>query len=326
MNSGSTLYSVGYNSWDGNVVLNGDALFVVDTFANNETLDINGVISGSGGVTLTLGGTLRFGGSFPNTYTGTTTILGSTNWNTVSTLELRKTNSVAVPGRLVIGSVTNPPGHEIVRLFSQEQIANLTPVTVNLSGLLDLNNQTETIGSLEGIGQVKLGNSTLRAGGNNADTTYGGTLAGPAENAPHYRLFALDTTPPKPGLVRVTPDCTVISHPGSSASAPGPAPLAPHPRTASFPLPAEAGERAVSPARYKESASEKGASIAGELWRLPAAGFARFMAGLTAPMAIGRVWLADGRDVLGFLCEPAAIQGAADITRYGGWRAWREAR
>jgi allophanate hydrolase len=154
----------------------------------------------------------------------------------------------------------------------------------------------------------------------------GGTLAGPAETAPHYRLFALDTTPPKPGLVRVTPDCTLISHPISSASAPGPAPLPPHPRTASSPLPAQAGERAVSPARYKESASEKGASIAGELWRLPAAGFARFMAGLTAPMAIGRVWLADGRDVLGFLCEPAAIQGAADITRYGGWRAWREAR
>jgi len=47
---------------------------------------------------------------------------------------LRKTNSVAVPGRLVIGSVTNPPGHEIVRLFSQEQIANLTPVTVTSAG------------------------------------------------------------------------------------------------------------------------------------------------------------------------------------------------
>jgi allophanate hydrolase len=48
------------------------------------------------------------------------------------------------------------------------------------------------------------------------------------------------------------------------------------------------------------------------------------MAGLPAPMAIGRVRLADGREVLGFLCEPAAIPGAADITSYGGWRAWRE--
>ncbi len=102
----------------------------------------------------------------------------------------------------------------------------------------------------------------------------GGTLVGPAGTAPAYRLFVLDTTPPKPGLVH---------------------------------------------------AGEHGASIAGELWRLPAAGFARFMAGLAAPMAIGRVSLDDGRDVLGFLCEPAAIRGAADITSHGGWRAWREA-
>jgi allophanate hydrolase len=123
----------------------------------------------------------------------------------------------------------------------------------------------------------------------------GGTLAGPADTAPHYRLFALDTTPPKPGLVRVAA------------------------------RPAGASEPAAGDGRLAEVGRGKGASVTGELWRLPAAGFARFMAGLTAPMAIGRVGLADGRDVLGFLCEPAAIQGAADITSYGGWRAWREA-
>jgi allophanate hydrolase len=67
---------------------------------------------------------------------------------------------------------------------------------------------------------------------------------------------------------------------------------------------------------------QPGASIAGEVWRLPAAGLARFMAGLAAPMAIGRVRLDDGREVLGFLCEPAALDGATDITGFGGWRAW----
>jgi allophanate hydrolase len=102
----------------------------------------------------------------------------------------------------------------------------------------------------------------------------GGTLLGPAATAPCYRLYALDTRPPKPGLVRVKP--------------PSPA----------------------------------GAPIAGEVWRLPAAGFARFMTALAAPMAIGRVSLDDGRDVLGFLCEPAAVHDAADITSFGGWRAW----
>ena len=48
--NGGRLYSVGYNSWDGNVVVNGDAQIDVDTAANNETLDINGTISGSYGL------------------------------------------------------------------------------------------------------------------------------------------------------------------------------------------------------------------------------------------------------------------------------------
>ena len=112
----------------------------------------------------------------------------------------------------------------------------------------------------------------------------GGTLLGPAATAPSYRLYALDTKPPKPGLVRVEPLPAVNA--GASA------------------------------------AGEAGTSITGEVWRLPAAGFARFMTGLAVPMAIGRVRLDDGRDVLGFLCEPAAVRGAADITRFGGWLAW----
>jgi allophanate hydrolase len=112
----------------------------------------------------------------------------------------------------------------------------------------------------------------------------GGTLLGPAATAPAYRLYALHTQPPKPGLVRVEP------------------------------LPATDAEGSA--------AGQAGASIAGEVWRLPAVGFARFMTGLAVPMAIGRVCLDDGRDVLGFLCEPTAVRGAADITRFGGWRAW----
>ncbi len=106
----------------------------------------------------------------------------------------------------------------------------------------------------------------------------GAALIGPAATAPSYRLYALDTVPPKPGLVRM----------------------------------ADAGP--------------PGASIAAQLWRLPAAGLARFMGGLVAPMAIGRVLLDDGREVLGFLCEPAALDGATDITSYGGWLAYLASR
>ena len=67
---------------------------------------------------------------------------------------------------------------------------------------------------------------------------------------------------------------------------------------------------------------QAGRRIAGEVWRLPAAGFARFMAGLAAPMAVGVVGLDDGRDVLGFLCEAAAVRARRTSPRYGGWRAW----
>ena len=108
----------------------------------------------------------------------------------------------------------------------------------------------------------------------------GGTFVRDARTADDYRLYALDTVPPKPGLVRTAgaPDA------GSSTGAGG---------------------------------------IAGEVWRLPAAGFATFVAALPAPMAIGTVTLADGTEVTGFTVEPYAVEGAEDITHHGGWRAYR---
>ena len=62
-----------------------------------------------------------------------------------------------------------------------------------------------------------------------------------------------------------------------------------------------------------------GASIEGELWRLPPAAVADFLAALPAPMALGRVRLIDGTSPIGFLCEPAALAGTDDITEYGSW-------
>ncbi|MEU1933054.1 allophanate hydrolase [Streptomyces coeruleorubidus] len=102
----------------------------------------------------------------------------------------------------------------------------------------------------------------------------GGTLVGPAHTADGYRLYALATEPPKPGLVRVP----------------------------------EGGA---------------GRGIEGEIWRLPASGFGAFTTAVPAPMTIGTVELADGRQVSGFLVEPYAVEGAPDITRFGGWRAYQ---
>jgi allophanate hydrolase len=93
--------------------------------------------------------------------------------------------------------------------------------------------------------------------------------------APDYKLFALATTPPKPGLVR----------------APGFA----------------------------------GPGIAVEIWSLTPQNFGRFVAALPAPMGIGKVILQDGSIHPGFLCEAFALDGAKDITEYGGWRAYLHA-
>ena len=65
---------------------------------------------------------------------------------------------------------------------------------------------------------------------------------------------------------------------------------------------------------------EGGCSIAAELWELPPAGLATFLAGLPSPMALGQVRLADGSAHVGFLVEPLAVAGARDISSYRGWR------
>ncbi|NGO74186.1 allophanate hydrolase [Streptomyces sp. YC504] len=98
----------------------------------------------------------------------------------------------------------------------------------------------------------------------------GGRFVRATTTAPEYRLHALRTDPPKPGLV--------------------------HTR-------------------------DGGAAIEAEVWELPPEGLGALVAALPRPMTIGSVALADGTAAPGFLCEPDALHGAADITATGGWRA-----
>ncbi|GDY11736.1 allophanate hydrolase [Planctomycetota bacterium] len=63
-----------------------------------------------------------------------------------------------------------------------------------------------------------------------------------------------------------------------------------------------------------------GAPITVELYAIAAADLGRLMATVAAPLGIGRITLADGRAVHGFLGEAAATAGCADITAAGGWR------
>ena len=65
-----------------------------------------------------------------------------------------------------------------------------------------------------------------------------------------------------------------------------------------------------------------GTPIKLELWALSAASFGKFVAAIPPPLSIGTIRLADGRGVKGFIVEPAAIDGARDISAFGGWRAF----
>jgi allophanate hydrolase len=59
-----------------------------------------------------------------------------------------------------------------------------------------------------------------------------------------------------------------------------------------------------------------------EVWSLDEAAFGAFVDEVPAPLAIGTVVLEDGTTVNGFVCEPHALEGAVEITSFGGWRGY----
>jgi allophanate hydrolase len=92
-----------------------------------------------------------------------------------------------------------------------------------------------------------------------------------------YRLYALpDTTPPKPGMLRV--------------------------------------------------GDGEGAAITVEVWALTPEEFGKMVAAIPPPLSIGNVRLAGGSFAKGFLVEANAVNGARDISSFGGWRAYMDGK
>jgi allophanate hydrolase len=65
-----------------------------------------------------------------------------------------------------------------------------------------------------------------------------------------------------------------------------------------------------------------GAAIEIEVWALSESAFGRFVAAVPPPLSIGTLELDGGRGVKGFLVEAEAVEGARDISSFGGWRAF----
>jgi allophanate hydrolase len=66
----------------------------------------------------------------------------------------------------------------------------------------------------------------------------------------------------------------------------------------------------------------QGSAIEVEVWALPVASVGSFLEGIPSPLGLGKLELADGRVVSGFICEAQGIDTAEDITDFGSWRAY----
>jgi autotransporter-associated beta strand protein len=163
------LRGYGSNVWSGNVTLTKPTT-VGYHFGANQII-LTGNINGTGSLVQNGNGKLTLAGTSHNSYAGETRILAGS-------LDLSKTNAVAIPGALFVGGTNGPANAESVRLVRENQIQDAAAVFIDRSGLLDLNNYHETIGSLAGRGNVSLVFATLTTGGNHADTTFAGSIGG----------------------------------------------------------------------------------------------------------------------------------------------------
>jgi allophanate hydrolase len=65
-----------------------------------------------------------------------------------------------------------------------------------------------------------------------------------------------------------------------------------------------------------------GPGVEVEVWAVPENEFGSFVAAIPPPLGIGSATLDDGSRVNSFICEPYAVEGAKEITNYGGWRKY----
>ncbi|HXC97717.1 MAG TPA: autotransporter-associated beta strand repeat-containing protein [Verrucomicrobiae bacterium] len=156
---GGALYVfTGSNSWQSSFTLGAACRFQVFT---NCSMNLNGPITGSGGFTTIGQGILTLSGSFENTYAGATVV-------TNGILQLNHTSSHAIgaSSSITIGNGVGPADSDIIRYINPygNQIDGGIPITINDSGLLDLNGQSDDAGPFTlSAGDISTGSGTLIA-------------------------------------------------------------------------------------------------------------------------------------------------------------------
>ncbi len=144
-----------------------DAGWYALTFLTAGNLALNGSISGMDGqLTKTGSGTLRFGGTMPNTHSGPMTV-------TEGTLVLAKQTGPAIAGNLSIGGSLGPA----TTLCEMDDPFNPSSlVTVGVNGRLDLNGHSAT------LERLTLTGGTVTTGGGTLDLLAALGARGPADS------------------------------------------------------------------------------------------------------------------------------------------------
>jgi autotransporter-associated beta strand protein len=163
----------GNNTWQGSIILNGNATIGVD---GSSVLNADRSITESVGfssLTKVGKGTLIFSGGtgFDNNYSGTTQVSDGL-------LQLDKTGgAVAIPAAgLIVGDGVGAAKSAVVQWLADNQLASGTPITVNSDGQVDLNGHKDTTAALTMTG----GNVTLETG---SVLTLGGGVTGSSDSS-----------------------------------------------------------------------------------------------------------------------------------------------
>jgi len=79
----------------------------------------------------------------------------------------------------------------------------------------------------------------------------------------------------------------------------------------------------TTPAKPGLVRDPQGSSIEVEIWKMPLSNVGAFLSTIDSPLGLGSVEMEDGRWVTGFICEAYGLEGARDVTGWGGWRKYR---
>ncbi len=152
--------------WAGNITLSTNVVIEASS-----AFGIEGTISGPGGFTKIGASTLTLRGTANNTYAGPTVVQAG-----ILPLDKSASHSLNNSSSLTIGDDVGGVGADIVRYVNANgnQIQISVPITINSSGLLDLNGHSDDLGDLTfNGGHITTGAGTLNLNGNvtaNANT------------------------------------------------------------------------------------------------------------------------------------------------------------